>query len=406
MFGFKRKNEQDDTEMVLIPKKVSFLSRLAAFFKKDKSEEFYSDQSFYSLHSYVLNGVDNLGLETFDATVNLEGQEPYNFHHMKEIGLFQHPDGDDTKVIVADFEQGEASDGANSKKLRKICFEIPTNYILEEFLSNDGLYNLVKSGRLNINDLDYYKVNPVGRVHLNYSRDSLAQADIEDNSQEFIDYVDNKLTKKWLKEMKTEKEEQETDKQQKDVDRMFDAPEVSSAFDSKETQQENRINDNNIRVAPGKKAIYFTDPDDGKTIVLDELTKVNSVVHNDEQMSNLYIANYSTRGDFSDQESPNPKQKVAFELSDKTMEDLLKNHDEGLNFAFRTLFSETNVSQYLNADKLGDRHIGYLKKTDEGYRIILGSKTSKGFLNSLKLEKAETLTQNSNPISTDDDDAR
>ena len=290
--------------------------------------------------------------------------------------------------------------------MRKICFEIPTNYILEEFLSNDGLYNLVKSGRLNINDLDYYKVNPVGRVHLNYSRDSLAQADIEDNSQEFIDYVDNKLTKKWLKQMQTEKEEQETDKQQKDVDRMFDAPEVSSAFDSKETQQENRINDNNIRVAPGKKAIYFTAPDDGKTIVLDELTKVNSVVHNDEQMSNLYIANYSTRGDFSDQESPNPKQKVAFELSDKTMEDLLKNHDEGLNFAFRTLFSETNVSQYLNADKLGDRHIGYLKKTDEEYRIILGSKTSKGFLNSLKLEKAETLTQNSNPISTDDDDAR
>ena len=35
MFGFKRKNEQDDTEMVLIPKKVSFLSRLAAFFKKE-----------------------------------------------------------------------------------------------------------------------------------------------------------------------------------------------------------------------------------------------------------------------------------------------------------------------------------------------------------------------------------
>lgn len=61
-------------------------------------------------------------------------------------------------------------------------------------------------------------------------------------------------------------------------------------------EQENRINDNNIRVAPGKNSMYFTDPDTGKIIYLENITKLNTVCHNSHAeyaISNLYIAKYN-----------------------------------------------------------------------------------------------------------------
>ena len=68
------------------------------------------------------------------------------------------------------------------------------------------------------------------------------------------------------------------------------------------------------------------------------------------------------------------------------MNNILKNTDESLNFAFRGLFSERNVNQYKSSGELGSRHIGYLKWTREGYNILLGSNSSRSYLNSLNLE--------------------
>ena len=51
--------------------------------------------------------------------------------------------------------------------------------------------------------------------------------------------------------------------------------------------------------------------------------------------------------------------------------------------------------KYINNKKLGDRHIGYLKDTNEGYRILLASNTSVTHLNSLNLELVNNNNRNS-----------
>ena len=80
------------------------------------------------------------------------------------------------------------------------------------------------------------------------------------------------------------------------------------------------------------------------------------------------------------------KNNIAFELTEDEMNNILKNNDESLNFAFRGLFSERNVGQYRSSGELGSKHIGYLKRTLEGYKILLGSNSSRNYLNSLNLE--------------------
>ena len=68
------------------------------------------------------------------------------------------------------------------------------------------------------------------------------------------------------------------------------------------------------------------------------------------------------------------------------MNRILKNDDDRLNFTFRSFFSERNVGQYIDRGELGSRHIGFLKKTIEGYKILLGCSSSRNYLNSLNLE--------------------
>ncbi len=129
MFGFKRKKEKN--ELALIHRKETIFSKIAAFFKRDKQEipeDYYSNQSFYSRHSYVANSINNLGEEVFYGTVSANGLDVYYFQKMKEIGLMHHSDGVSTKLIVADLNQSYNQEGLEPHNLRKICFEIPEYY--------------------------------------------------------------------------------------------------------------------------------------------------------------------------------------------------------------------------------------------------------------------------------------
>ena len=162
-------------------------------------------------------------------------------------------------------------------------------------------------------------------------------------------------------------------------------------------EEENRKNDNNIRVAPGKNSMYFTDPDTGKIIYLENITKLNTVCHNshaDNAISNLYIAKYMLKRNHSSAQNLADNKKIAFELTEDEINNILKNKDERLNLAVRMFFSEGNTNKYINNEKLGDRHIGYLKDTEEGYRVLLASNTCVNHLNSLNLELLNNNNQN------------
>ncbi len=403
MLGFKRKNEEDT--LALVPKKENIFEKIKAFFKKDKKEEesnvYYTTESFYAKHSDIAKAIDEKGEEVSYGTVSINGVDIYSFQKMKEIGLMPHKVGKETKLIIADLNQTDCNESLEAKNLRKICFEIPKYYSLDEFLYNDGLYELAKSGRLNLNLLNYYKVNPVGNVEINVDTAMNEKIEIKNNKEETIEYVDKKLTKDLLNRMQKTKKEQEKLKKAEDRQRV-EAVYKQAIIDEeriakRESQeQENRINDNNIRVAPGKNSMYFTDPDTGKIIYLENITKINTVCHSnheDNSISNLYVAKYTVKRNHTDVQNLASNKNIAFELTEDEIKDILKNRDERLNLAFRMFFSEANTEQYINNEKLGDRHIGYLKDTEEGYRILLASSTCITHLNSLNLEQVNSFNQ-------------
>jgi thymidine kinase len=393
MFGFKRKKEEDT--MALVLKKENIFSRIASFFRRNKQEElgeYYSNQVFYSRHSDVINAINNAGEEVFYGTVSMNGLDMYSFQRIKELGLIKDGNGQTTKLIVADLNQSYNQEGLEPQNLRKICFEIPTYYSLEEFLYNDGLYQLVQSGRVDLNRLNYYEVTPVGKADMSTDSAMQTYVAIGNNTPEAIAYADKKLTKDWVEQINRDRKEQAKLRKQankKMVDDMYEQALIDEEnFEKREMQeQENRINDNNIRVAPGKDSIYFTDPDTGKIIYLDRIVKVNTIIHRaDDQISNLYIAKYTAKRNSDDVQNLATQKSIAFELTDEEMNNILKNDDDRLNFTFRSLFSERNVRQYIDRGELGSRHIGFLKKTIEGYKILLGCNSSRNYLNSLNLE--------------------
>jgi len=393
MFGFKRKKEEDT--MALVLKKENIFSRIASFFRRNKEEElgeYYSNQVFYSRHSDVTNSINNSGEEVFYGTVSMNGLDMYSFQKIKELGLIKDGNGQTTKLIVADLNQSYNQEGLEPQNLRKICFEIPTYYSLEEFLYNDGLYQLVQSGRVDLNRLNYYEVTPVGKADMSTDSAMQTYVAIGNNTPEAIAYADKKLTKDWVEQINRDRKEQAKLRKQankKMVDDMYEQALIDEEnFEKREMQeQENRINDNNIRVAPGKDSIYFTDPDTGKIIYLDRIIKVNTIIHReDDQISNLYIAKYTAKRNSDDVQNLATQKSIAFELTDEEMNNILKNDDDRLNFTFRSLFSERNVGQYIDRGELGSRHIGFLKKTIEGYKILLGCNSSRNYLNSLNLE--------------------
>lgn len=391
MFGFKRKKEEDT--MALVLKKENIFSRIASFFRRNKEEElgeYYSNQVFYSRHSDVTNSINNSGEEVFYGTVSMNGLDMYSFQKIKELGLIKDGNGQTTKLIVADLNQSNNQEGLEPQNLRKICFEIPTYYSLEEFLYNDGLYQLVQSGRVDLNRLNYYEVTPVGKADMSTDSAMQTYVAIGNNTPEAIAYADKKLTKDWVEQINRDRKEQAKLRKQankKMVDDMYEQALIDEEnFEKREMQeQENRINDNNIRVAPGKDSIYFTDT--GKIIYLDRIVKVNTIIHRaDDQISNLYIAKYTAKRNSDDVQNLATQKSIAFELTDEEMNNILKNDDDRLNFTFRSLFSERNVRQYIDRGELGSRHIGFLKKTIEGYKILLGCNSSRNYLNSLNLE--------------------
>ena len=399
MFGFKRKKEEDT--MALVLKKKNIFSKIASLFRKNKQEElgeYYSNQVFYSRHSDVINAINNAGEEVFYGTVSMNGLDMYSFQRIKELGLIKDGNGQTTKLIVADLNQSYNQEGLEPQNLRKICFEIPTYYSLEEFLSNDGLYQLVQSGRVDLNRLNYYEVTPVGKADMSTDSSMQTYVAIGNNSPEALAYADKKLTKDWVEQINRDRKEQVKLRKQankKMVDEMYEQALIDEEnFEKREKQeQENRINDNNIRVAPGKDSIYFTDPDTGKIIYLDRIVKVKTIVHRaDDQISNLYIAKYTAKRNSDDVQNLASKKSIAFELTDEEMNSILKNDDDRLNFTFRSLFSERNVGQYIDRGELGSRHIGFLKKTIEGYKILLGCNSSRNYLNSLNLELYNSQT--------------
>ena len=400
MFGFKRKKEEDT--MALVLKKKNIFSKIASLFRKNKQEElgeYYSNQVFYSRHSDVINAINNAGEEVFYGTVSMNGLDMYSFQKIKELGLIKDGNGQTTKLIVADLNQSYNQEGLEPQNLRKICFEIPTYYSLEEFLSNDGLYQLVQSGRVDLNRLNYYEVTPVGKADMSTDSSMQTYVAIGNNSPEALAYADKKLTKDWVEQINRDRKEQVKLRKQankKMVDEMYEQALIDEEnFKKREKQeQENRINDNNIRVAPGKDSIYFTDPDTGKIIYLDGIVKVKTIVHRaDDQISNLYIAKYTAKRNSDDAQNLASKKSIAFELTDEEMNSILKNDDDRLNFTFRSLFSERNVGQYIDRGELGSRHIGFLKKTIEGYKILLGCNSSRNYLNSLNLELYNSQTR-------------
>lgn len=404
MLESKRKSEEN--VLALVPKKENIFTKIKAFFRRKKKEEetniYYTTESFYAKHSDIAKAIDEKGDEVSYGTVSINGLDIYSFQKIKEIGLIQHKEGEETKLIVADLNQTDCNEGLEPQNLRKICFEIPKYYSLDEFLYNDGLYELAKSGRLNLNLLNYYQVNPVGLAKITIDTAMNMKIEIKDNKKETIDYADTNLTKDLLNKMQRTKKEQEKLKKHEEKQRVEE--EYKKAILDEERiakraaeEEENRKNDNNIRVAPGKNSMYFTDPDTGKIIYLENITKLNTVCHNshaDNAISNLYIAKYMVKRNHSSAQNLVDNKKIAFELTEDEINNILKNKDERLNLAVRMFFSEGNTNKYINNEKLGDRHIGYLKDTDEGYRVLLASNTCVNHLNSLNLELLNNNNQN------------
>lgn len=150
---------------------------------------------FYSRHSDVINAINNAGEEVFYGTVSMNGLDMYSFQKIKELGLIKDGNGQTTKLIVADLNQSYNQEGLEPQNLRKICFEIPTYYSLEEFLSNDGLYQLVQSGRVDLNRLNYYEVTPVGKADMSTDSSMQTYVAIGNNSPEALAYADKNLPK-------------------------------------------------------------------------------------------------------------------------------------------------------------------------------------------------------------------
>ncbi len=403
----KEKNEKN--VLALVPKKENIFTKIKAFFRRNKKEYgeennkiYYTTETYYAKHSDIAKAMSEKGEELAYGSVSINGADIYSFQKIKEIGLMQHKEGEETKLIVADLNQTDCNEGLEPQNLRKICFEIPKYYSLDEFLYNDGLYELAKSGRLNLNLLNYYQVNPVGLAKITIDTAMNMKIEIKDNKKETIDYADTNLTKDLLNKMQRTKKEQEKLKKHEEKQRVEE--EYKKAILDEERiakraaeEEENRKNDNNIRVAPGKNSMYFTDPDTGKIIYLENITKLNTVCHNshaDNAISNLYIAKYMVKRNHSSAQNLVDNKKIAFELTEDEINNILKNKDERLNLAVRMFFSEGNTNKYINNEKLGDRHIGYLKDTDEGYRVLLASNTCVNHLNSLNLELLNNNNQN------------
>ena len=399
MFGDKRKEEgKDRLDLILYENKKSIFWKFVNLFRRDKNEEKLDvnySQTGSTRYSDIRQGVDERsGKEVFSVDVSTNGMDTFLFKNIREDRLLKDPTSGMTKLIRADLSQEEES---VEGKTYKICFEIPVNVSLEEFIYSDGPYVLIKSGNIDMDKLNQEEVTAVGNLKLLITPEMKMAFTVADATKSAQQVAKEKYTPALQKSLniKTKKKERtdklKTNGQEEPKENIYEV-------------RERRKEDN--RVVAKDDSIYLTDPENGDIIKLEEVTPVKNVVHNtNNSTSTIYTAVYRKKTKVGDVEQLDSKRKIAFELSEEDMNDLIYNKNENLTMYFRRMMSSNNIARYGSEEGISKNHIGYLRKVEEGkYEILLASEVSKKFLESLEMEK-ETAKSGIGP-STDDDDSR
>ena len=398
MFGDKRKEEgKDRLDLILYENKKSIFWKFVNLFRRDKNEEKLDvnySQTGSTRYSDIRQGVDERsGKEVFSVDVSTNGMDTFLFKNIREDRLLKDPTSGMTKLIRADLSQEEES---VEGKTYKICFEIPVNVSLEEFIYSDGPYVLIKSGNIDMDKLNQEEVTAIGNLKLLITPEMKMTFTVVEATKTAQQIAKEKYTpalKKALniKQKKKEKSNVNPKAQEEPKENIYE-------------ERERRKKDN--RVVAKDDSIYLTDPENGDIIKLEEVTPVKNVLHNaNNSTSTIYTATYRTKNKVGDVEQLDHKRRIAFELSEQDMDDLLYNKNENLTTYFRRMMSSNNIARYDEEKGIAKNHVGYLRRVEEGkYEILLASEVSKKFLESLEMEK-ETAKSGIGP-STDDDDSR
>ena len=398
MFGDKRKEEgKDSLDLIPYENKKSIFWKFVNFFRRDKDEEKLDvnySQTGSTRYSDIRQGVDQKsGKEVFSVDISTNGMDTFLFKYIREDRLLKDPTSGMTKLIRADLSQEEESVEGETYK---ICFEIPVNVSLEEFVYSDGPYMLIKSGNIDMDKLSQEEVTAVGNLKLSITPEmkmTFTAVEATKTAQQIAKEKYTPALKKALniKPKKKEKSNVNPKAQEEPKENIYE-------------ERERRKKDN--RVVAKDDSIYLTDPENGDIIKLEEVTPVKNVLHNaNNSTSTIYTATYRTKNKVGDVEQLDHKRRIAFELSEQDMDDLLYNKNENLTTYFRRMMSSNNIARYDEEKGIAKNHVGYLRRVEEGkYEILLASEVSKKFLESLEMGK-ETAKSGIGP-STDDDDSR
>lgn len=398
MFGDKRKEEgKDSLDLIPYENKKSIFWKFVNFFRRDKDEEKLDvnySQTGSTRYSDIRQGVDQKsGKEVFSVDVSTNGMDTFLFKYIREDRLLKDPTLGMTKLIRADLSQEEESVEGETYK---ICFEIPVNVSLEEFVYSDGPYMLIKSGNIDMDKLSQEEVTAVGNLKLSITPEmkmTFTAVEATKTAQQIAKEKYTPALQKALniKPKKKEKSNVNPKAQEEPKENIYE-------------ERERRKKDN--RVVAKDDSIYLTDPENGDLIKLEEVTPVKNVLHNaNNSTSTIYTATYRTKNKVGDVEQLDHKRRIAFELSEQDMDDLLYNKNENLTTYFRRMMSSNNIARYDEEKGIAKNHVGYLRRVEEGkYEILLASEVSKKFLESLEMGK-ETAKSGIGP-STDDDDSR
>ena len=398
MFGDKRKEEgKDSLDLIPYENKKSIFWKFVNFFRRDKDEEKLDvnySQTGSTRYSDIRQGVDRKsGKEVFSVDISTNGMDTFLFKYIREDRLLKDSTSGMTKLIRADLSQEEESVEGETYK---ICFEIPVNVSLEEFVYSDGPYMLIKSGNIDMDKLSQEEVTAVGNLKLSITPEmkmTFTAVEATKTAQQIAKEKYTPALQKALniKPKKKEKSNVNPKAQEEPKENIYE-------------ERERRKKDN--RVVAKDDSIYLTDPENGDIIKLEEVTPVKNVLHNaNNSTSTIYTATYRTKNKVGDVEQLDHKRRIAFELSDQDMDDLLYNKNENLTTYFRRMMSSNNIARYDEEKGISKNHVGYLRRVEEGkYEILLASEVSKKFLESLEMGK-ETAKSGIGP-STDDDDSR
>lgn len=398
MFGDKRKEERKDSlDLIPYENKKSIFWKFVNFFRRDKDEEKLDvnySQTGSTRYSDIRQGVDQKSeKEVFSVDVSTNGMDTFLFKYIREDRLLKDPTSGMTKLIRADLSQEEESVEGETYK---ICFEIPVNVSLEEFVYSDGPYMLIKSGNIDMDKLSQEEVTAVGNLKLSITPEMKMTFTVTEATKTAQQIAKEKYTPALqktlnIKPKKKEKSNVKPKAQEEPKENIYE-------------ERERRKKDN--RVVAKDDSIYLTDPENGDIIKLEEVTPVKNVLHSaNNSTSTIYTATYRTKNKVGDVEQLDHKRRIAFELSEQDMDDLVYNKNENLTTYFRRMMSSNNIARYDEEKGIAKNHVGYLRRVEEGkYEILLASEVSKRFLESLEKEKETTKTGIGQ--STDDNDSR